>query len=143
MVRFKLSIQTMHTILAISPKPTIETILRQAAGASELHSYSIKQGEHSFFLAINELPQTLWPLKEYLRHPWQKVFLLAQMDLSGAEYPNRLSGSLMRELMQDRVRIMGVLAKVARAAVELFANRRDAVGVRNALELLRSVTAGA
>jgi len=142
MVRHKLSILTMHALIAIPPQPRVETLLRQAATASELRSFLVKNAEAHFLRALNENPHVLWPLKGHVGQPWQKVFLMMQIDLAGAEYPNRLSGPARRELMQERPRMVEVLIKVVKCAIEVLAAGNDAVGVRNGLDLRRALAAG-
>ncbi|KAF4122171.1 Thermolysin metallopeptidase, catalytic domain [Geosmithia morbida] len=143
-LRHKLSPATIRTLSSIPSKPDRRTVLETACHATETRSFSIKQVERAFFRHINENTQIPYLVRrEAVTQPWHKVFLLVQVDLLGSTgWPNRLTASARKELLQERGRIYAVVDRVLRCIVDILGQRLDGRGVGVALDVLRSVRAG-
>ncbi|PKS11359.1 hypothetical protein jhhlp_003121 [Lomentospora prolificans] len=99
--------------------------------------------ERALFKAINSSKDVRWPVAAGSPvATWEKVFLLTQMQLSGSEWPNRINHRRKRELMAEKKSIFKVLNRIIRCVIDVMGLKRDAEGVRNGLELLRSLEAG-
>jgi len=74
--------------------------------------------------------------------PWHKVYLLVQIALSGEEWPANLKAERRKELAREKNQVFGVVKRVLRCIIDMMGIRKDAVGLRHGLEILRSIEAG-
>lgn len=102
----------------------------------------MRQDERPFFRYINDNTAIPYPVAEHVAQPWHKVFLLVQIDLQGAGWPNKLSAQTRKLLLQDRGRLYLVLDRALRCLVDILGKWGDGRGVTVALDVLRSVKAG-
>jgi hypothetical protein len=142
MLKYSISRDTLESLKKLSEFPPLNIVLQAVCTASELTSFPMKPAERHLFAEINRHPLIDWPIKESISKPWHKAFLHVQLTLTGAEYPAKLSGKGIKELMREKPRIFKVLRCVLCAAVELMSLSHDGVGVKNALMLLRCIAAG-
>ncbi|KAF4978320.1 hypothetical protein FZEAL_5293 [Fusarium zealandicum] len=141
-LRYKLAPSTFKTLCTIQTVPTRPDILKKACFATEFRTFPIKKAETAFFRGINEQTAIPYPVSENISQPWHKVFLLVQIQLLRAAWPNRLSGAARKELHQELARINKLLDHVLRCLVDILGERGDGKGVQTALDVLRSVKAG-
>lgn len=139
--RYKLAPSTFKTLCTIQSHPARLDILKKACFATEFRSFPIKRGETAFFRAINDCTGIPYPISENISQPWHKVFLLVQLNMSRAPWPNKLSGPARKELGQELRRMYSALDSVLRCLVDILGERGDGKGVRTALDVLRSVKA--
>lgn len=151
-LRYRLSSATLRNLDTVARGPDRRAVLEKACSATvELRSFPMRDSERAFFRHINDHTSIPYPL---LREgssaaavatpsePWHKVFLLVQADLSGAAWPNKISGEGRRRMLQERGRMYGVLGRSLRCLVDVMGGARDGRGVAAGLDVLRSVAAG-
>ncbi|GJC98914.1 DEAD/DEAH box DNA helicase [Colletotrichum higginsianum] len=142
MLRYSLSPRTIRALAALPRAAPPDEILRCAASATEFLSFTFSPPEKVAFAGINNDPSTRWHLREPLAQPWHKVFLVAQCEATGGDYGDKLSLHARNDLYACRSRIVDILGQVLRACADLMGARRDAVGLRRALETWRGVVSG-
>ncbi|WQF88138.1 Putative Sec63 domain-containing protein [Colletotrichum destructivum] len=142
MLRYSLSPRTIRALAALPCAAPPDEILRCAASATEFLSFTFSSPEMVAFAGINNDPSTRWHLREPLTQPWHKVFLVAQCEAAGGDYGDKLSLHARNDLYACRNRIVDILGQVLRACADLMGARRDAVGLRRALETWRGVVSG-
>ncbi|PHH73720.1 hypothetical protein CDD80_3623 [Ophiocordyceps camponoti-rufipedis] len=104
----------------------------------------MRQTERAFFRHINDHTPIAYPLAPAvsIAEPWQKVFLLVQVDVQRLGWPTKLSAEGRRLLLSERGRIYLLLDRVLRCQVDILGHGRHGRGVVVALDVLRSVKAG-
>ncbi|GJC79905.1 ATP-dependent DNA helicase MER3 [Colletotrichum liriopes] len=142
MLRYSLSPRTIHALAALPHAAPPDEILRCAASATEFLSFTFSPLEKVAFAGINNDPSTRWHLREPLTRPWHKVFLVAQCEAAGGDYGEKLSLQARNDLYAARSRVVEILGQVLRACTDVMGTRRDAVGLRRALETWRGVVSG-
>lgn len=142
MLQYRLSPATFRTLSAIPSTPDRRAILETACKATEFRSFPIKKDERAFFREINENTAIPYLVKGPVTDPWHKAFLLVQLDLLNARWPNKLPASSRKELMSERGRIYMTMKRVLRCIVDIFGQRGLGRGLSVALDVLRSVAAG-
>jgi hypothetical protein len=128
-IRYKLAATTYRNLCSISQSPSRQDVLQKACFATEFQSFPIKQTERGFFREINNHTGIPYPLKDNISHPWQKVFLLTQIDLQHRGWPARISAAVRKELYQERGRIYVLLDRVLRCLIDVLGARQDGRGV--------------
>ncbi|CAI4217450.1 unnamed protein product, partial [Parascedosporium putredinis] len=99
--------------------------------------------ERTFFKDINLSKDVRWPLATGSPvMSWEKVFLLAQMQLSGGEWPSTLHKARRKELMAEKKDIFKVLNRIVRCTIDIVGSKKDGEGTSCGLELLRCLEAG-
>ncbi|KAF4504912.1 hypothetical protein G6O67_008305 [Ophiocordyceps sinensis] len=141
-LRHKLATPTFKLLCDIPSSPDRREVLHRACLAAEFRSFPMKQTERGFFRHINDHSPIPYPVREAVSEPWQKVFLLVQVDLHGAGWPNKISADARKNLHQERGRIYLLLDHALRCLVDILGHRLDGRGVNVALDVLRSVKAG-
>lgn len=142
-LRYKLASTSFKNLRAIPNAPSRQDILRQACFCTEFAAFPIDSAEKTFFREINDHCPIPYRVTEAITLPWQKVFLLVQIDLARCVWPNKLSAAARKRLHSDRGRIYRVLDQVLRCLVDILGQSLDGFGVVAALDVLRSVKAGA
>lgn len=141
-LRYKISTPTMKPLNSIVTSPDRRQVLEQACHAMEFRSIPIQANETSFFRYINDNTSIPYRLMEPVSEPWHKAFLLVQIDLTGAGWPNKISAQGRKDLYKDRGRIHGLLDRVIKCLIDIMGSRGDGRGVVVGLDVLRSVKAG-
>lgn len=116
-------------------------MLQRACLTTEFRSFPLRQAERAFFRDVNDHLPIPYPVAETISEPWHKVFLLVQVQLSRAPWPNRLAAKARQELYVEKRRIDVVLDAALRCMVDILGHRHDGRGVSVALDVLRSVRA--
>ncbi|PTB64580.1 matellopeptidase-like protein [Trichoderma citrinoviride] len=140
-LRYQLSLPTLRALSTIEKAPDRRKVLETACHAAEFRSFPIKQDQKNLFREINDHTGIPYPINGLVTDPWQKVFLLIQIDLSRAGWPNKISANGRKELMRESGRIYVVLDRVLRCLADMFGEREDGRGVTVTLDVLRSVKA--
>jgi hypothetical protein len=138
-LRYKLASTTIKDLVTIKAKPDRHAVLQKACFATEFRSFPIKPAEGGFFRDINDHNPIPYPVRETVSQPWHKVFLLIQVDLQRSGWPNKLSATARKELLQESGKIYSVLDRVLRCIVDILGQRLDGRGVTVGLDVLRSV----
>ncbi|KAK0385209.1 hypothetical protein NLU13_7686 [Sarocladium strictum] len=142
-LRYKLAPPSFKNLLAIHSTPSRQDVLRQACYCTEFATFPFSPADKPFFREVNDHCPIPYRIPQPLEHSWQKVFLLVQIDLARCGWPNKLSAVARKELHSERGRIYKVLDQVLRCLVDILGQKLDGSGVVTALDVLRSVTAGA
>lgn len=102
----------------------------------------LKANERAFYRLINESPFIRYPVKGLVTETWQKVSLLVQSDLGGVDYPTQEGIQMTKnQHMTDKRLVFDRIKPLVKCVIDCKGADRDAVGVRNALELFRSIKA--
>jgi len=92
---------------------------------------------------MNKSPLVLYPVKEPVNQTWHKVSLIIQSHLGSVQFPDTgEAAKLKRQIMAEKNIILDRLLRLARALVDCKGADKDSVGMKNALELVRAVSAG-
>ncbi|KAL6866622.1 matellopeptidase-like protein [Trichoderma novae-zelandiae] len=140
-LRYQLSLPTLRSLSTIDKAPDRRKVLETACHAAEFRSFPIKQEQKNMFREINDHTGIPYPIAGLVTDPWQKVFLLIQIDLLRGGWPNKISANGRKELMRESGRIYVVLDRVLRCLADVFGEREDGRGVTVTLDVLRSVKA--
>ena len=112
--------------------------------ASEFKELRFRAGEKPLFKKLNASPSTRFPIPVNLDTPAQKVSLIIQSVLGGAELP--VEAKDLRHRSQYNLEsaiIFQHVSRVVRCIIDIFLHLEDAVASRNALMLARSLGAKA
>lgn len=141
--RHILSPETISHLLEIPKHASMREILELACRAPELRRHVMRSDERTFFKDINLSKDVRWPLATVSPiTSWEKVFLLAQMQLSGGEWPSTLHKARRKELMAEKKDIFRVLNRIIRCTIDIVGSKKDGEGTGCGLELLRCLEAG-
>ncbi|KAM0275857.1 hypothetical protein ACHAQH_007329 [Verticillium albo-atrum] len=146
LLRHRFSTPTIHTLISIPYAASPNIILQKACLASEINSHTLLPAEKALFSTLNAAATTIWPVA--LSTPtlaWHKAFLIAQNHPSGKSwlYIPRITPKDRNGLGNESKQITCLIRRILRCAADLAALRHDGVTVRHALELSRSIAAGA
>ncbi|KAG7109793.1 hypothetical protein HYQ45_017802 [Verticillium longisporum] len=146
LLRHRLSAPTIHTLVSIPCAAPPNIILQKACLATEINSHPLLPGEKALFSTLNAAATTIWPIA--LSTPtlaWHKAFLIAQNHPTGRSwlYIPRITPRDRAALGEESKHITSLIRRILRCAADLAALRHDGVTVRRALELSRSIAAGA
>lgn len=140
-LRYQLSLPTLRSLSTIEKAPDRRKVLQTACLAAEFRSFPIKPEEKALLRMINDHTGIPYPITGTATEPWQKVFLLVQIDLSRGGWPNKISANGRMELLRESARVYVVLDRVLRCIADILGEREDGRGVTVALDVLRSVKA--
>ncbi|KAL7924161.1 Sec63 Brl domain-containing protein [Trichoderma austrokoningii] len=140
-LRYQLSPPTLRSLSTIEKAPDRRKVLQTACHAAEFRSFPIKPEEKNLLREINDHTGIAYPITGTATQPWQKVFLLVQIDLSRGGWPNKISANGRKELMKESGRIYIVLDRVLRCMADILGEREDGRGVTVTLDVLRSINA--
>ncbi|CRK27656.1 hypothetical protein BN1708_014893 [Verticillium longisporum] len=146
LLRHRLSALTIHTLVSIPCAASPNVILQKACLATEINSHPLLPGEKALFSTLNAAATTIWPIA--LSTPTlagHKAFLIAQNHPTGRSwlYIPRITPRDRTALGEESKHITSLIRRILRCAADLAALRHDGVTVRRALELSRSIAAGA
>ncbi|KJZ74637.1 hypothetical protein HIM_05987 [Hirsutella minnesotensis 3608] len=141
-LRYKLAAPTFKTLCEVPSTPDRREVLQRACTATEFRTLPMKPTERSFFREINDNTPIPYPVHGHISEPWQKAFLLVQIDLQKGGWSKRISAESRKNLHQERGRIYVILDRTIRCLADILGHRKDGRGVAVALDVLRSVHAG-
>ncbi|KAL8372169.1 hypothetical protein RB595_001797 [Gaeumannomyces hyphopodioides] len=138
MVRF----ETMKKILRIPRGAGIQEMLASLSEADEFKDVRLKANERAFYRLTNESPFIRYPVKGSISETWQKVSLLIQSELGGVEYPTQEGIQMAKsQHTTDKRLALDRIKPLVKCVIDCKGADYNAVGVRNALELFRSIKA--
>lgn len=138
-LRYKISAPSFNTVRSISLQPDRHQVLETVCHAFEFRSFPLTSLEAPFFRYINEHTGIPYHLKEPVRDPWHKVFLLAQLELSQIPWPSKISVEGRKQLYQEKGKLYGLLDRMLRCMIDFMGYRNDGRGVTVGLDVLRSI----
>lgn len=112
--------------------------------AEEFHEIRWRLGEKKLFKEINSNIGVKYPIKVDLALAEHKRSLLIQAELGGLDFPiEEVFAKYKKQFQQETAIIFSNLHRLIRCIIDIQIHSRDAVTVRNALELARSFDARA
>lgn len=118
--------------------------LNTLSRANEFREYKFKPVDGPIFREVNRSPFILYQIDENITKTWQKVSLVVQLHLGGAEYPDSSESQKHRhQLRMEKKGIFERLQRLVRCVAECKGYDCDSISTNTALELARSLAAGA
>ncbi|RMZ79978.1 hypothetical protein DV738_g2954, partial [Chaetothyriales sp. CBS 135597] len=136
--------ETMKTFMSIPPKARLSEILAALSQAVEFNDARFKLNEKAYYKRLNESTGIRYPIKVDIALTAHKVSLILQTELGGVDQPVEVQfKKLYGQHRVDKGMVFGHARRLIRCIVDCQLNMKDAISVRNALELGRSIAAGA
>lgn len=115
--------------------------LNELSKAAEISDLRFSAAEKGLFRTLNK--SVLFPIQGTLGETWQNISVCVQIHLGALEWPNENDmGSLRKKVAQQKRLIFDRMNRLLRCFIDCRIFDGDAVGVRNGLELARSIAAG-
>ena len=144
MAKYYINFETMKIFAAIPPKAKISEVLTALCQAAEFTDMRLRSGEKSYYKELNKKLEIMFPVNVDIALPEHKASIIIQAELGGGSLPD---GENYRKHHQqhstDRAVIFGHANRLIRCIIDCQICMKDAVSVRNALELGRSIAAKA
>lgn len=144
MARYYVNFETMKTFASIPPRAKMSEILSILTQAAEFCDIRVRGGEKSYYKELNKKTEILSPINVDIALASHKVSIILQAELGGASLPD---GDNFRKHHQqhstDKVLIFGHANRLIRCIIDCQIHLKDAISVRSALELGRSIAARA
>lgn len=143
MSRFFLRYNTMLALIAIPDNANTKTVLEALSEAEEFGDQRMRQGEKGFLGALRTHVEIRFPPRQVARVA-DKVSLLIQAHLAAINL-SQLTKSAGGDVNPtgDIRRILPHATRIVKAAVDVAIFRRDGTACKAALDLARSIAAGA
>lgn len=142
MAKYYVNFETMKIFTAIPPKAKLREILTALTQATEFSEMRLRSGEKSFYKELNKKAEIIFPINVDVALSEHKTSIILQAEFGGASLPD---GDNYRKHYQqhstDRLIIFSHANRLIRCIVDCQIYMKDAVSVRNALELARCVAA--
>lgn len=114
------------------------------AQASEFDELRMRPTEKALYKTINQSPLMRFPIKVDLALTAHKISIIIQSVLGGIEFPNDPKLHRVQHQYQiDKQIIFKSISRLVRCIIDIKLDVQDAVSVRNALMLHRSIAASA
>ncbi|KAK5118838.1 hypothetical protein LTR62_000047 [Meristemomyces frigidus] len=140
MARYYLQFGTMKVILALPPKAKISEILSVVAQADEFKEVRFRSGEKSVYKDLNKNSSIKFPIPVNIDQPAHKVSLIIQAVLGAIELPSD-DYKVKNEYNMAKTVVFQHGTRLVRCIIDCQLYLDDAVSVRNALMLARSLAA--
>ncbi|KAH8902124.1 P-loop containing nucleoside triphosphate hydrolase protein [Coniochaeta sp. PMI_546] len=144
MSRYMVEFNTMKLLLELPRAMNMEQLLSTLSKANEFREFKFKPADGPIFREVNKSPFILYQIDENVTKTWQKISLVVQLHLGGAEYPD--TSETQKHRHQLRIEKKGIferLQRLVRCVAECKGYDCDSVSTKTALELARSLAAGA
>ncbi|KAK5040369.1 ATP-dependent DNA helicase MER3 [Exophiala sideris] len=142
MARYYVNFDTMKSFVRLPPRAKMSEILSMLAGAKEFRDVRMLASERSFYREINKAPEIKYPIKVDIALQEHKVLLLIQAELGNVAIPDAENHRKHHQQHRlDKVTVFIHANRLIRCIIDCQIHRKDAVSVRNALELSRSLAA--
>ncbi|KAJ1018815.1 hypothetical protein NDA16_004620 [Ustilago loliicola] len=143
MSRFFLRYNTMLALMAMPDNASTKAVLEAVAEAEEFGDQRMRQGEKGFLGSLRTHVEIRFPPRQVARIA-DKVSLLIQAHLSAINL-SQLTKSAGGDVNPtgDIRRILPHATRIVKAAVDIAIFRRDGTACKAALDLARSIAAGA
>ncbi|KAI1613005.1 nucleotide-sugar transporter-domain-containing protein [Exophiala viscosa] len=142
MARYYVNFDTMKSFVGLPPRAKMSEILTVLAGAKEFREVRLLASEKSFYREINKAPEIKFPIKVDIALQEHKILLLIQAKLGNVAIPDAENYRKHHQQHRlDKVTVFIHASRLIRCIIDCQIYRKDAVSVRNALELSRSLAA--
>ncbi|KAK3987108.1 nucleotide-sugar transporter-domain-containing protein [Cladorrhinum sp. PSN332] len=142
MSKYLVEFTTMKMLLQISRAAKMESLITIISQATEFKEFRLKPMERHLFREINQSQLILYPVKEAVGQTWHKISLIVQAHLGCIQYPDSSEvGKIKRQLASERKVIFEKFNRLIQAVIDCKEHDGDSVGLKNALELARSLSA--
>ncbi|KAG8531018.1 uncharacterized protein KY384_004375 [Bacidia gigantensis] len=142
MARYYVRFETMKMILGLGSQPKLSDILSAIVQADEYHDIRLRGNEKKLFKELNRQQGIRFPIKVDLAMHAHKRSLIVQSELGSVDFPaDEGYGKLKVQFLQEKHRLFSNIHRLLRCVIDCQIHVEDAVGVRNALELARSLGA--
>ncbi|OIW25384.1 P-loop containing nucleoside triphosphate hydrolase protein [Coniochaeta ligniaria NRRL 30616] len=144
MSRYMVEFNTMKLLLELPRAMSMEQLLSALSKANEFREFKFKPADGPIFREVNKSPFILYQIDENVTKTWHKISLIVQLHLGGADYPD--SSESQKQRHQLRIEKKGIferLQRLVRCVAECKGHDCDSVSTKTALELARSLAAGA
>ena len=140
MARYYLQFDTMKTFLALPQKAKVSEILSAISQAVEFKDVRFRAGEKQAYRDLNKSTSIKFPLPGTLDTPAHKISLVIQSVLGGVDFPSENYNQRM-EYNSAKLIVFNNVNRLIRCIIDCQLYLEDAVTVRNALALARSLGA--
>ncbi|KAF2137570.1 uncharacterized protein K452DRAFT_353417 [Aplosporella prunicola CBS 121167] len=143
MARYYIRLGTMRHFLGMDRQARVSEIISALAGSEEFKNLQLRQGDRPFYNALNTSPSIKFPIPHNITQTPQKVSLIIQSVLGGADPPASYEKD-NRSLSQYRTDTNLVFQhtnRLIRCIIDCALHEKDSVTARNALSLARSLKA--
>lgn len=114
------------------------------AQADEFHDIRFKASERSLYKEINRANGIRFPIKVDVAQQAHKISLLIQSELGAVDFPSTEQFQKHKlQFQQDKALVFNHVIRLIRCIIDCQIHKEDAVAVRNALTLARSLAARA
>lgn len=142
MARYYVKFETMKVLLSLEPRSKMSEVLSALSQADEFREIRLKGGEKGLYKELNKANGIKFPIKVDLALHAHKRSLLLQAELGGVEFPAQEQyAKHKRQYNQDKNIVFSHVNRLVRCVIDCHIHLQDAVTVRNALELARSLAA--
>ncbi|KAL9131211.1 MAG: hypothetical protein Q9217_000813 [Psora testacea] len=142
MARYYVNFETMRVLLGLGRQSRMSDILSAIVQAQEYHDVRLRANEKKVFKEINRSNGIRFPIKVDIAMHAHKRSLIVQSELGAVELPTSDDFAKHRkQFMQDKNRLFSNIHRLIRCFIDCQIYLQDAVAVRNALELARSLAA--
>ncbi|KAF2468631.1 uncharacterized protein BDR25DRAFT_394820 [Lindgomyces ingoldianus] len=152
MARYYVQFDTMRAFLGLEPKTKISEMVRKfiplspkralsaIAQAAEFKEIRFRAGEKPFYKSLNQSPSIRFPIPVNLDAPAQKVSLILQSVLGGADMSFENGAKIRSQYTMEMSLIFKHVHRLIRCIIDCQICLGDSVAVRNALMLERSLS---
>ncbi|KAL9104182.1 MAG: hypothetical protein Q9163_000834 [Psora crenata] len=142
MARYYVNYRTMRVLLGLNRQSKVSDILSALAQAEEYRDVRLRVNEKKLYREINRCNGIRFPIKVDIALPAHKRSLIVQSELGGVELPvGDDFAKQKKQFMHDKNRLFSNIYRLVRCVIDCQIHLQDAVAVRNALELARSLGA--
>ncbi|KAL3419662.1 pre-mRNA splicing helicase [Phlyctema vagabunda] len=144
MSRYMVPFDTMKLLLQIPNKAKVEEILVALCKAAEFKDLKMRANERNLLRELNKSCFMKFPVKENISTTAHKAFIATQVQLGGIELPSNdgFTQTMKRQFMSDKTIIFERIQRLLRCLTDCKAFDCDAISTRNALDLVRAISAG-
>lgn len=140
MARYSVRFETMQSIVAINRKAKLSEIVNLISKAAEFHEIRFRSGEKNVYKELNRNQSIKFPMAVNLDAPCHKVSLIIQSVLGAIDLPTD-DYKQRQEFHTAKTTIFQHVHRLLRCIIDCQLYLKDAVSVRNALTLARSLAA--
>ncbi|KAK9478748.1 P-loop containing nucleoside triphosphate hydrolase protein, partial [Lipomyces japonicus] len=142
MALFYVHLDAMTNFMQAGAGLSIFDVLLLVSDSTEFKDLRLKQGEKKFYKEVNNATGLRFPLKNEVTSYGDKVNLIIQFTLGKMDVPIfEGSSKHFQQLQADKAIIFLHLPRLLRCMLDIKVAKRDAVSVKSAFELCRSVEA--
>ncbi|KAK0670172.1 putative ATP-dependent DNA helicase [Cercophora samala] len=142
MSKYMVEFRTMKMLLQIPKAARMDALITILSQASEFKEFRFRPAERPLFRELNQSPLIVYPIKEAVTQTWHKISLIVQAHLGSVQYPDSAEAAkARRQMILERRIVFERLNRLVHAVIDCKGNDYDAIGMKNALELARALSA--